>query len=201
MEVTSLARDRPQCDPGPGSVATMGAVRTCSDCGLTKPLKDFTQNRGTPWYYRSCKRLRQRVKDLGAELRLLLGAARRLAGRAAGPAPAAGASRPAGGDGHRGEDVPLFGRHSDGRRRRAVRRAGRGAGTKARIERNGCTVPGPRLRTAADMRRLLVLLPLLLLVLACQTSAAHVPAPVAPLIAAALIVMTDVPVLEESPSA
>src|SRR5215471_20626528 len=39
----------------------MRGVRTCSDCGLTKPLADFTKpNRGMPWYHRRRKPCRAR---------------------------------------------------------------------------------------------------------------------------------------------
>jgi DNA-directed RNA polymerase subunit RPC12/RpoP len=35
-------------------------LRTCSDCGVKKPLSEFTQNKGTPWRHRRCKACRAR---------------------------------------------------------------------------------------------------------------------------------------------
>ena len=35
-------------------------MRTCSDCGQTKALTEFSQNKGAPWYHRRCKPCRAR---------------------------------------------------------------------------------------------------------------------------------------------
>lgn len=40
---------------GARASAIVLAVRTCSDCGVTKPLTDFSANKGTPWTHSRCK--------------------------------------------------------------------------------------------------------------------------------------------------
>jgi hypothetical protein len=35
-------------------------MRTCTDCGRTKSITDFTRNRGTPWTHSRCKPRRAR---------------------------------------------------------------------------------------------------------------------------------------------